>query len=54
MRDYMREEARFRMVELRDPERFERLVHAAERAVADRHALYEQLAQVRLPTPEEP
>jgi pyruvate-ferredoxin/flavodoxin oxidoreductase len=54
MRDYMLEEARFRMVELRDPERFERLVQAAERAVADRHALYEQLAQVRLPTPEEP
>ncbi|MFN7148663.1 MAG: pyruvate:ferredoxin (flavodoxin) oxidoreductase [Microthrixaceae bacterium] len=49
MRDYMREEARFRMVELRDPERFEHLVHAAEQAVARRHALYEQLAQIHLP-----
>jgi pyruvate-ferredoxin/flavodoxin oxidoreductase len=54
MRDYMREEARFRMVELRDPERFDRLVHAAERAAAERHALYEQLAQIRLPAPEDP
>ncbi len=53
MRDYMREEARFRMVELRDPERFDHLVHAAERAVAERHALYEQLAEIRLPGPEE-
>jgi len=53
MRTYMREEARFRMVELRDPERFDRLVSAAERAVADRHAVYEQLAQIRLPAPEE-
>ncbi len=54
MRTYMREEARFRMVELRDPERFDRLVDAAERAVADRHALYEQLAQIRLPQTEDP
>jgi len=52
MREYMREEARFRMVELRDPERFDRLVHAAERAVADRHSLYQQLAQIHLPVPE--
>ena len=49
MRDYMREEARFRMVELRDPSRFEHLVAAAERGVVERHALYEQLAQIRLP-----
>ena len=53
MRSYMREEARFRMVELRDPDRFDRLVDAAERAVADRHALYEQLAQIRLPHTED-
>jgi pyruvate-ferredoxin/flavodoxin oxidoreductase len=33
MRAYMQEEARFRMVELRDPERYARLVHAAEQAV---------------------
>ncbi len=53
MRAYMREEARFRMVELRDPERFERLVDAAEAAAMDRHAIYEQLAEIRLPTPED-
>ena len=53
MRTYMREEARFRMVELRDPERFDRLVRAAERAVVDRHAIYQQLAEIRLPNPED-
>jgi pyruvate-ferredoxin/flavodoxin oxidoreductase len=49
MRDYMREEARFRMVELRDPARFDHLVDAATRAVAQRHSLYEQLATIRMP-----
>ncbi|MCB0972001.1 MAG: pyruvate:ferredoxin (flavodoxin) oxidoreductase, partial [Acidimicrobiales bacterium] len=49
MRAYLREEARFRMVELRDPERFDELATAAEDHAADRHALYEQLAQIRLP-----
>jgi pyruvate-ferredoxin/flavodoxin oxidoreductase len=49
MRDYMEQEARFRMVELRDPDRFAQLVRAAEDGVRDRHALYEQLAQVRYP-----
>ena len=53
MREYMREEARFRMVELRDPQRFDQLVHAAERAVHERHALYLQLAQIKLPVPED-
>jgi len=52
MREYMEQEARFRMVEMRDPERFTTLVRSAERAVRDRHALYEQLAQIRLPEPE--
>jgi pyruvate-ferredoxin/flavodoxin oxidoreductase len=49
MRTYMREEARFRMVELRDPERFEHLARLAEDHAADRHATYEQLARIRLP-----
>jgi hypothetical protein len=35
---------------LRDPDRFTRLVRAAEDAVHERHALYEHLAQVRYPT----
>ena len=51
MRDYMREEARFRMVELRDPERFDHLVRAAERGVTTRPALSEQRAQIHLPAP---
>jgi pyruvate-ferredoxin/flavodoxin oxidoreductase len=42
---YMGNEARFRMVELRDPERYGRLVSAAREAVRDRRALYETLAQ---------
>jgi pyruvate-ferredoxin/flavodoxin oxidoreductase len=49
MREYMEQEARFRMVQLRDPDRFTRLVRAAEDAVQDRHTLYEQFAQVRYP-----
>ncbi len=50
--EYMKQEARFRMVELRDPERYQRLVHAAQQAADERHALYQQLAQIRLPAPE--
>lgn len=49
MRAWMQEEARFRMVELRDPERYEFLLKEAERAVHERHALYAQLAKIRLP-----
>ncbi len=49
MREYMEQEARFRMVEMRDPERFDHLVHLAEGAVRDRHALYEQLGRIRYP-----
>jgi pyruvate-ferredoxin/flavodoxin oxidoreductase len=49
MREYMEQEARFRMVEIRDPERFTMLVRGAEDAVRDRHALYEQLAAIRYP-----
>jgi len=49
MREYMEQESRFRMVEMRDPERFTSLVHAAEDAVRDRHALYGQLAEIRYP-----
>jgi pyruvate-ferredoxin/flavodoxin oxidoreductase len=52
LRDYMREEARFRMVELRDPARFDALVASAERSVAERHSLYEQLARIRMPDEE--
>jgi pyruvate-ferredoxin/flavodoxin oxidoreductase len=46
---YMESEARFRMVELRSPERYAMLVDAAREAVRQRRALFEQLAQVHLP-----
>jgi len=46
---YMETEARFRMVELRSPERYAMLVDAAREAVRQRHALYEQLAKIHLP-----
>ncbi len=52
LREYAEQEARFRMVELRDPERYERLLVAGEVAVRRRHALYEQLAQIHLPVGE--
>ena len=52
LREYAEQEARFRMVELRDPERYERLLVAGEAAVRRRHALYEQLAQIHLPVEE--
>ena len=50
---YMGGEARFRMVELRDPERYARLVEMARDAVLQRRALYEQLTRIHLP-PEHP
>ncbi|MBX3126312.1 MAG: pyruvate:ferredoxin (flavodoxin) oxidoreductase [Polyangiaceae bacterium] len=46
---YMETEARFRMVELRDPARYAHLVDAARDAARQRRALYEQLAQIHLP-----
>lgn len=47
LRRYMEEEARFRMVELRDPARYNRLVEAAEESVQQRRSLYLQLAGVK-------
>jgi pyruvate-ferredoxin/flavodoxin oxidoreductase len=43
--DYMGNEVRFRMVELRDPERYRRFVAVARQAVLERRALYETLAR---------
>ncbi len=48
LRRYMEEEARFRMVQLRDPQRYERLLQASEEAVQQRRSLYLQLAGVRI------
>jgi pyruvate-ferredoxin/flavodoxin oxidoreductase len=42
-------EARFRMVERQDPARFRRLLDRARRQVADRFAVYEQLARLAVP-----
>jgi len=46
---YMRNEARFRMVETSDPERFRELLHMARRAATQRFAVYEQLAGLTVP-----
>jgi pyruvate-ferredoxin/flavodoxin oxidoreductase len=47
--EYMRNEARFRMVEKIDAERFRRLATAARSQSAQRVALYEQLSHISLP-----
>src|SRR5262249_25222235 len=50
--DYMRNEARFRVVERTDPARFRRLAEAAAAAAHRRHALYKQLAGIVMPVDE--
>jgi pyruvate-ferredoxin/flavodoxin oxidoreductase len=50
--DYMRNEARFRMVEKMDPKRFQRLASLAQEDAERRVALYEQLAAIHMPAPE--
>jgi pyruvate-ferredoxin/flavodoxin oxidoreductase len=47
--EYMRNEARFRMVEKIDAERFRRLAAAARAQSTRRISLYEQLARITLP-----
>ena len=48
-REYMRNETRFRMVELRDPDRFKRLITMAERQTTQQLAVYQQLAGLTIP-----
>jgi pyruvate-ferredoxin/flavodoxin oxidoreductase len=48
-KQYMRNETRFRMVEKLDPERFKRLLNAAEKQARQRVALYKQLSGVTIP-----
>jgi pyruvate-ferredoxin/flavodoxin oxidoreductase len=48
VRDYTRNEARFRMVEKLDPQRFRRLQQAAEREAAERWSVYQQLSRVKV------
>jgi pyruvate-ferredoxin/flavodoxin oxidoreductase len=52
VRDYMKNEGRFRMVALQDPERYARLLEVAERSAIDRRAVYEHLAGMRVPAHE--
>jgi pyruvate-ferredoxin/flavodoxin oxidoreductase len=51
IRDYMEQEPRFRMVELRDPDRYRDLVDGAQAAVRRRHDHYEQLSHIHLDAP---
>jgi pyruvate-ferredoxin/flavodoxin oxidoreductase len=50
--EYMKHEARFRMVERIDPVRYRRLLDAAERSSAQRLAIYQQLAGMTIPMDE--
>lgn len=52
--EYLRGEMRFRIAQKIDPKRFARLIRAAERDAADRFALYEQLAGIRVTVPADP
>ncbi len=54
VRDYMKNEQRFRMVEKQDPVRFRRLLAAATQVAAQRFAVYEQLAGVKVPRLDKP
>jgi pyruvate-ferredoxin/flavodoxin oxidoreductase len=47
--DYMREEARFRITEAQDPERYHRLVLEAKANAAQHYAVYEQMSKLVLP-----
>jgi len=50
--DYMKLEARFRMVEKMDPDRYKMLLEAAQDNAAQRWAVYEHLAGMTLPQPD--
>ena len=55
--DYMRNEARFRVVERTNPEQFRTFLHDAQEAAQQRYAVYQQLAGVTVPlvdVPDEP
>jgi len=49
VRDYMKNEQRFRMVEKQDPVRFRHLLALATQVSAQRFAVYEQLAGIKVP-----
>jgi pyruvate-ferredoxin/flavodoxin oxidoreductase len=45
LQQFMVNETRFRMVEQKDPDRYKMLLESAKRQIADRYALYRQLAE---------
>jgi len=47
--DYMRNEARFRVIERTNPDRFRRFLKASQEAADERYAVYRQLAGVTVP-----
>ena len=47
--EYVRNQARFRMVEKADPKRFQELMAAAQKQAARHFAIYQQLAGVKVP-----
>jgi pyruvate-ferredoxin/flavodoxin oxidoreductase len=49
VKDYMRNETRFRMTEKLDPERYKMLLKWAQRSTEQRFAVYEQLAKLTVP-----
>lgn len=49
LREYMQNEMRFRMIEKRDPKRYQELIEAAERYASQHTSIYEQLARVIVP-----
>ena len=49
LQHYMRNEARYRMAEHGDPERFRELLRQAQEQASQRYAVYEQLAGIRVP-----
>ncbi len=53
VQEYMKNEARFRIVERIDPQRFKRFARQAQRMAERRVAVYKHLAQLRLPAPNE-
>jgi len=50
--EYMRNEARFRMIERADPARFKHFLEESQAAAERRYAGYQQLAQITLPSRE--
>ncbi len=51
VKEYMRNEARFRIVEKMDPKRFKSFVMESQKQAEQRHGVYQQLAGITIPQP---